>query len=121
MIRNFQPLSMRPDAGALIENSVFRSLNTGLSITDELKFWRMKNGSEVDFIVEGEQVIPVEVKYTAMKSPRLPSGIRSFIREYRSEMAYVVTRDCFGKLKIDDGTDDGVATPVMFVPAYLLP
>jgi len=121
VIRNFQPLSMRPDVGALIENSVFRSLNTRLSITDELKFWRMKNGSEVDFIVEGEQLTPIEVKYTAMKSPRLPSGIRSFIREYKSEKACVVTRDCFGKLEIDNGTDNGAAIPVMFVPAYLLP
>jgi predicted AAA+ superfamily ATPase len=121
VIRNFQSLSMRPDAGALIENSVFRSLNTRLSLTDELKFWRMKNGSEVDFIMEGERVIPVEVKYTAMKSPRLPSGIRSFVREYRPERAYVVTRDCFGKLEMDDGTDNGAAIPVTFVPAYLLP
>ena len=121
VIRNFQPLSMRPDAGALIENSVFRSLNTRLSITDELKFWRMKNGSEVDFIVEGEQVIPVEVKYTSMKSPRLPSGIRSFTRGYKSEKVYVVTRDCFGNLEMDNGTDNGSAIPVLFVPAYLLP
>ena len=121
VIRNFQPLSMRPDAGALIENSVFRSLNTGLSITDELKFWRTKNGNEVDFIVEGEQVIPVEVKYTAMKSPRLPSGIRSFVRKYKSERVYVVTRDYFGRLEIDSGTDNGAAIPVMFVPVYLMP
>jgi predicted AAA+ superfamily ATPase len=106
---------MRPDAGALIENSVFRSLNTGLSLTDELKFWRMKNGSEVDFIVDGEKLIPIEVKYTAMKSPRLPSGIRSFIREYKPERSYVVTSDCFGRLEVDDGI------PVMFLPTYLLP
>lgn len=115
VIRNFQPLSMRHDAGALIENSVFRSLNIGLSLTDELKFWRMKNGSEVDFIVDGEQLIPIEVKYTAMKSPRLPSGIRSFIREYKPERSYVVTSDYFGRLEVDDGI------PVMFVPTYLLP
>ncbi len=119
VVRNFQPLSQRPDAGALIENSVFRSLNSRLSLTDDMKFWRMKNGSEVDFVVEGEGVTPVEVKYTGMNSPRLPSGIRSFIKEYRPEKAYVITKDCFGKLEIDNFA--GNVVPVMFVPAYLLP
>lgn len=71
--------------------------------------------------MEGEQVIPVEVKYTAMKSPRLPSGLHSFIREYKPESAYMVTRDYFGKMEIDNGKDNGAAIPVMFVPAYLLP
>jgi predicted AAA+ superfamily ATPase len=121
VIRNFQTLSTRPDAGALIESSVFRSLNIGLSLTDELKFWRMKNGSEVDFIVDGEQPIPVEVKYTAMTTPRLPSGIRSFIREYKPERAYVVTRDCFGKLAVEANTNSRTSVPVIFIPAYLLP
>jgi len=121
VVRNFQSLPVRSDAGALIENSVFRALSNRLSIVQDLKFWRMKNGGEVDFIVEGEQLTPIEVKYTAMKSPRLPSGIRSFIREYKPESAYVVTRDYFGKLEIDNGTDNGAAIPVMFVPAYLLP
>ncbi len=119
-VRNFQSLSMRSDTGALIENGVFGSLGTRLSISNELKFWRMKNGSEVDFIVEGEQLIPVEVKYTAMKSPRVPSGIRSFIREYRPKRAYVITRDCFGELAAGTNTGSGSSIPVIFIPIYLL-
>ena len=113
VVRNFQPLSLRPDAGALVENSVFKSLNTRLSLLEELKFWRMKNGSEVDFIVEGEQLIPVEVKYTAMNSPRFPSGIRSFIRSYSPSRAIVITKDCIGKLEVK-------GCNVIFIPVYLL-
>ena len=120
VVRNFQSLSMRPDTGALIENSVFGSLATRLSATDELKFWRMKNGSEVDFIIEGEQLIPVEVKYTSMRSPRIPLGIRSFIREYKPERAYVVTRDCFGEAAMETSAGNGHNIPVTFIPVYLL-
>jgi len=113
VIRNFQPLPLRPDAGALVENSVFRSLNGRLSLLEELKFWRTKNGSEVDFIVEGEQRIPVEVKYTAMNAPRIPSGIRSFMRSYSPSKAIVVTKDYVEKVEVNGGK-------VIFVPAYLL-
>lgn len=113
VVRNFQPLPLRPDAGALVENSVFKSLNARLSLLEELKFWRMKNGSEVDFILEGEQLIPVEVKYTAMNSPRFPSGIRSFIRSYSSSRAIVITKDYIGKLEVK-------GCNVIFIPAYLL-
>jgi len=120
VMRNFQVLSMRSDAGALIENTVFGSLGSRLSITGELKFWRTKSGREVDFIVDGEQVIPVEVKYTAMRSPRIPSGIRSFIREYKPERAYVITRDCFGELTMEANSGNGFSVPVTFIPSYLL-
>ncbi len=113
VIRNFQPLPLRPDAGALVENYVFRSLNGRLSLLEELKFWRMKNGSEVDFIVEGEELIPVEVKYTAMNTPRVPSGIRSFMRSYSPSKGIVVTKDYVGKVEVNGGE-------VIFVPAYLL-
>ena len=112
VIRNFQPLPLRPDAGALVENCVFRSLNGKLSLLEELKFWRMKNGSEVDFIVEGEELIPVEVKYTAMNTPRVPSGIRSFMRSYSPSKGIVVTKDYVGKVEVNGGE-------VVFVPAYL--
>jgi len=113
VIRNFQQLSLRTDAGALVENSVFKSLNVRLSLLEDLKFWRMKNGSEVDFIVEGEQLMPVEAKYTEMNSPRVHSGIRSFIGNYNPPRAIVVTKDYFEKVEVND-------CYVIFMPAYLL-
>jgi predicted AAA+ superfamily ATPase len=119
VIRNFQSLSMRPDAGALIENSIFSSLNNHL-FNQDLKFWRTKNGNEVDFVIEGEQIIPVEVKYTTIDSPRLPSGISSFIREYRPGMAYVVTKDFSGNLSVKEETGNSEIVSVTFAPSYLL-
>jgi len=119
VIRNFQELSMRTDAGALIENSVFRSINNRL-FNQELKFWRMKNGNEVDFVIEGEQIIPVEVKYTTMNSPRLPSGIGSFIWEYGSDMGYVVTKDFSGNIQVEKDLFGNENASVTFVASYLL-
>jgi len=113
VVRNFQPLSLRPDAGAIVENSVFKSLSAQISLLDELKFWRMKNGNEVDFIVQGEQLVPLEVKYTTMNSPRVPPGIRSFIQSYSLSKAIVVTKDYIENLEINGSN-------VIFIPAYLL-
>ncbi|MHC4536331.1 MAG: ATP-binding protein [Planctomycetota bacterium] len=113
VVRNFQPLSLRPDAGAIVENSVFKSLNARISLLEELKFWRMKNGSEVDFIVEGEQLVPIEVKYTTMNSPRIPPGIRSFIQSYNPSKAIVVTKDYIENVEVN-------GSKVIFIPVYLL-
>lgn len=113
VIRSFQPLLSRPDTGALVENAVFKSLAVRLSPIEELKFWRTKNGMEVDFIVEGEELVPIEVKYTAMDRPGVPSGIRSFIRDYAPSRAIVVTGDYAGKVEVS-------GCEVIFTPAYLL-
>jgi len=113
VIRNFQPLLSRPDMGALVENGVFKSLSVRLSPVEEMKFWRTKSGMEVDFVVEGEELVPIEVKYTAMDRPRVPSGIRSFIRDYAPSRAVVVTRDYMGKVEVN-------GCEVIFIPAYLL-
>jgi predicted AAA+ superfamily ATPase len=112
-VRQFQPLSLRADMGGLVENAVFKALTVRLSPLEELKFWRTKNGGEVDFVVEGKQVIPVEVKYTAMRAPQIPSGLRSFIQSYNPQRGVVVTRDFTGELNVN-------SSRVIFIPACLL-
>lgn len=67
--------------------------------------------------MEGEKIIPIGAKYTTMNSPRLPSGISSFIKEYKTDAAYVVTKDFYGDLTIKE---DSEILLVTFVPAYLL-
>ena len=60
-VRDFSPLPLRNDNGALFENFVFRVL---LDRYDELdiQFWRTQKMQEVDFVVEQKHAI--EVKYS---------------------------------------------------------
>ncbi|MFQ5636517.1 MAG: ATP-binding protein [bacterium] len=61
LMRNFQPLSQRQDAGSLYENFIFRQFLDRLPI-DEIQFWRTQQQHEVDFILE--EKIACEVKYS---------------------------------------------------------
>lgn len=82
-LRN-QIASKFPDqlTGPLFENYVFCEL---LKMGKDVKYWRTKSGSEVDFIVDST---PVEVKRNAGK---VPSGLRSFIQRYEPDQALIVT------------------------------
>jgi len=114
VIRNTSPLSLRTDAGALIENYIFSYLNNNLGSGDELKFWRTKTGSEVDFVVESQGfLLPIEVKYQAGKKDTVPSGIQSFMQKYGSKKALVITKDYLGKRINNDAG-------IFFIPVYLL-
>ena len=54
------------------------------------KYWRTKVGAEVDFVLDGpEAPIPVEVKLRT-RTGRISRSLRSFIRTYEPEKAYVV-------------------------------
>jgi hypothetical protein len=71
--------------GKIFENYVLTELlKHGLQV----KYWRTKNRAEVDFIVEEDsKLIPVEVKTRAEKAGR---GVKSFIKAYKPEKAFVV-------------------------------
>jgi len=113
IIENFSPLEKRTDAGAIIENFVFLSLRN--SFPDRtINYWRTIAKAEVDFILRlNEQVIPIEVKYQTFKSPKISKSLRSFIKTYKPKRALVVTKDFWGKEKIED-------TTIMFTPACYL-
>lgn len=70
--------------GQSFENYVFTELiKAGLNP----KFWRNKQKNEVDFIVEiDKKIVPIEVKLNYHK---VESGLKSFLREYKPEVAYI--------------------------------
>jgi len=48
-----------------------------------LYFWRAKSGSEVDFVLDGENIFcAIEVKNTATLRPKSVNGLLSFKDEY---------------------------------------
>lgn len=96
----------------VFQNFIFNILNEKIGITSELYFWRTKEKSEVDFIIkEGENIIPVEVKYKKMKFPEITKSLRSFIEKYRPKNAFIVNLSLYDKLNFE-------GTEILIVPYY---
>jgi predicted AAA+ superfamily ATPase len=103
VVDNFAPLFKRKDAGNLVENTVFSELKK--SFADKVHFWRSEEKQEVDFIVEKDSPVPVEVKYQSFKKPIIPESLIFFIKKYRPDRAFVLTKDFeeksnFGQTKV---------------------
>ena len=113
-INNFAGPETRPDKGQLTENAVFSQLTKNLTYQEELFFWRTQSGNEVDFILGKNHPIPIEMKYQTIHKPQVPSGIRSFIKDYSTEMAIVLTRNsCLKDIPFN-------GSKVFFYPCWML-
>lgn len=108
----------RLDKGYLVENAVFTSLHKRLIVLGKLfyplKFWRTRQQTEVDFVIEkGDRLIPVDVKYQRFERAKVSRGFRSFIEKYQPTVALVMTRDFFGER-------DFGKTKVYFLPVWVI-
>jgi len=113
---SFQPFERNPHKGSLAENVVFSQLvKKGIDPFLRLHFWRTKQGTEVDFIVQasGGKIVPVEVKYQRFVKSKIPSGLRAFIKKYKPENALVLTKSFFSERKLGK-------TRVLFAPIYII-
>lgn len=112
LVADFRPLQMRPDKGAVVENFVFNQLLPGQR-KDDLRFWRTKQGAEVDFILTaaGLERIPVEVKFQTLSHPSPPSGLTRFIKKYHPQKAVVLNRNLIARRTIQ-------STDVLFFPLF---
>jgi len=89
-LEDFSSLSDRRDAGSLFENAVFKEICVSLSPLQKIRFWRTKQGAEVDFlIVSGEKILPIETKLHLQK-PHVAVSLRNFIKNYSPQNALVV-------------------------------
>lgn len=107
VINNFSSFDNRSDNGALMENFVFIELFSNFE-KRKLNYWRTTGKAEIDFILENETIIPIEVKFSGDK---LGKGFHSFLKEYEPEKAIVVTLDKFKKERINN-------TIVFWVPVF---
>ena len=108
-IRDFREISVRVDAGALLENFVGAEL---IKCGFEIKFWRSKGGAEVDFVIEEQgKLIPIEVKSSVAKSPG--KSLISFAKKYNPDIAFLLHR---GNLSVQKREN----TEFVFLPAYLV-
>lgn len=74
--------------GHLFENYVLNSLPKNF---DGIHFWRTKDKAEVDFVIEkGLEIIPIEVKYKTLESPKTKRSFKTFLNKYLPKIAYLV-------------------------------
>jgi predicted AAA+ superfamily ATPase len=82
ILKDFRPLSGREDRGYLLESFVFLELNKMVDPVSEIRFWRTKDGKEVDFIFIRNRVpFPIEVK-SKIKYGEITPGMSSFLKRY---------------------------------------
>jgi len=114
ILQNFTELDLRQDAGALTENFVFSELYKNLPTAWRIFFWRTRQKTETDFILQqNEKLFPVEVKYKSFQKPIVPSGLKAFINNYQSQIgsAFVLTKDFTAQTKFN-----GISVQFLPVP-----
>lgn len=111
---NFGQIALRPNLGSFIENFVFNEIIKYKPIQYRVYFWRTKLGTEIDFILEGnDELIPVEVKWLNMTKPSIPKNFASFFKGHKNiKNAVIINRDFCYKIR-KEGKN------VYFIPAVL--
>lgn len=99
--------------GFLFQNFVFRLLKEKFdSLPNAIHFWRTQDKAEVDFIIEdGQEIIPVEAKFSRLAKPEITRSFRSFLHKYHPAKAYVIHLGESFKVTIGE-------TQVHFSPYY---
>lgn len=97
ILKDFSDVNSRPDKGTLLESFVFLHLNQWLEPNMEIKFWRTKDGSEVDFILlKDRKPIPIEVKSRIAKA-EIPNGLKRFLNRYTKVKHAFVINELFSE------------------------
>lgn len=89
------------ESGFLFQNFIFNILREKIPSGASLKYWRTKNGAEVDFIIDiGKKPIAIEVKYAMLKKPKAEKSLISFINKHKPAAAFLVNKNLEAELKI---------------------
>lgn len=102
----FNTLEGSEIAGHLIEAQVASSMQ-------KTSFWRTPQKDEVDIILEGKKLLPIEVKYRTHINKKDMRSLIKFCEKYKVKEAIIVTRDQLKKEKTNNIT-------IHHIPAWLL-
>lgn len=102
VIRNFSPLHLRQDTGALWENYLVaerQKTNWYSGRPANFWFWRTHAQQEIDYVEERDGTLRAwEFKWRAMRPPRIP---RSFMEAYPDAVTGYVTVDTMEDFLLD--------------------
>lgn len=112
LLKNFNPLKLRRDAGALYESYVFNALSQKKEVNSSLYFYRTQSKSEIDFItVKNAEYSLYEVK--SGKNQRIPRAMMEFGKKYADSFTikqqFVINQEYYMR-----------KNGIEFLPAYLL-
>jgi uncharacterized protein len=90
------------ETGFVFQNLVYLILKSKAFLgSTRIHFWRSKDKAEVDFIVEqGKRLIPLEVKFKALKEIEIPRAVVAFCERYQPAEAYVVNLSLKKEVKV---------------------
>lgn len=113
-VNNFGRIDYRTNAGSYIENFVFGEIVKYKPVYYEVFFWRTKLGTEIDFILKGnDEIIPIEVKWQNINKPLMPKSFVSFFNVHRNiKRAVIITKTFSSKIHKENKT-------IYFIPAVL--
>lgn len=102
LLKDFSKIEERSDLGAILESVVFNELKFLQTANVELRFWRTKQGDEVDFIwIENRVPVPIEVK-SRVENDRIPAGLLKFMKNYpKSKYGYVINNHRAEDIELD--------------------
>lgn len=101
LIKDFSSVKDRQDKGILLESFVILQLQQILEPNMELKFWRTKDGAEVDFVLLKDRIpIPIEVK-ARLKAMEISSGLKRYLSRYpKTKQAILINENQEGRIQI---------------------
>jgi len=101
LLDNFSIIPQTDNFGHLAENISITEILKCSRILEQVHFWRTARGQEVDLVIKRENnLIPIEVKGGNEKS--IPSGLKSFIRQYHPQKAFVLNWSIIQELEYQD-------------------
>ncbi|MBY0412835.1 MAG: ATP-binding protein [Bdellovibrionales bacterium] len=102
LLKDFSKIEERSDLGAILESATLKELKFLQTANVEIRFWRTKQGDEVDFIwIEDRVPVPIEVK-SRVENDRIPAGLIKFMKNYpKSKYGYVINNHVTSDVEID--------------------
>ncbi|MBK9337389.1 MAG: ATP-binding protein [Lewinellaceae bacterium] len=96
ILKNFSPLALRADTGALWENFLLAERMKRNAYTDyfcNTYFWRTTSQQEIDYVEDtGGRLYAFEFKWQAKKPARFPAA---FLENYPGSQATMITKENF--------------------------
>jgi len=102
-------------SGHLFQNFIFTILLDSLQNRFcTIHYWRTTDQADVDFVIHsGDQIIPLEVKFSRIKRVRLSRSFRNFIKSYQPRKAFIINLDYSNEIVLNN-------TVAKFIPYYRL-